>query len=221
MTNWHDLRLGLRGLGRRPVYSAIAIVTLALGLAASSTAFTFINTFYQRIPGAGAGDRLVSVLFVDEKGGESNGVSYPDYLDYAAESGTLSGLAGVVVLVAGTLRTPDEDVTTWVWGRAVTANFFSVLGVEMSVGRSISADGDQPDSVPQCVLAHHFWRRRFAADPAIVGRTVSIDRQTFLVVGVASPQYRTLFEGFHPDLWISLGGLQTLDPDYRRRMRER
>ena len=101
MTLLHDLRLGLRALRRRPVYTLVSVLVLALGLAVSSTAFTFVNTFYQQIPGSEAGDRLVSIVFVDTEGRKHWGASYLDFPEYAAATDVLDGLAGVASVLWG------------------------------------------------------------------------------------------------------------------------
>lgn len=218
----NDLRLSLRALTRRPVYAAVSVGVLALGLAASSTAFNFVNSFYQKIPGATAGDRLSTVYFVGQDTGWTARVSYPDFLDYAAEADVLDGLAGLgEAAVSGILERPGEhrgDTVEWIWGRSVTSAFFSVLGVEMSAGRGLSPDADE---VAECVLSHAFWQRSFGGDPAVIGKTVTLNRRALQIVGVASPEFRTIYEGFHPDLWISLGSQKALDETWRERTAQR
>ncbi|MCP4658218.1 MAG: FtsX-like permease family protein [bacterium] len=205
---FHDLRSCFRSLRRRPAYAAVSVTILALGLAASTTLFTNVNAFLQRIPGVADAGRMVHVNSLDEDGTE-DGLSFPDYLDLAAGEGTFEGLAATG-LFGGNLR--DDRGTYWLWARIVSGNFFSVLGVEMSAGRGFTSAADDPGAVGVCVLSHDFWQRRYGGED-VVGRVVYIDGRPFTITGVAAPQFRTVYAGYHPELWFPFSQFRALRPD--------
>ncbi len=204
----HDLRSCFRSLRRRPAYAAVSVMILALGLAASTTLFTNVNAFLQRIPGTADAGRLVHVNRLDEDG-TPQGLSFPDYLDLAAGDDAFEGLAAAG-LFGGNLR--DDRGTYWLWARIVSGNFFSVLGVDMSAGRGFTSAADDPGAEGVCVLSHDFWQRRYGGED-VVGRVVYIDGRPFTITGVAAPQFRTVWAGYHPELWFPFSQFRALRPD--------
>jgi len=205
---FHDLRSCFRSLRRRPAYAAVSVTILALGLAASTTLFTNVNAFLQRIPGVADAGRLVRVESLGEDGAV-RGLSFPDYLDLAAGDESFEGLAAAG-LFGGNLR--DDHGTSWIWARIVSGNFFSVLGVDMSAGPGFTAAADDPGAVGVCVVSHEFWQRRYGGED-VVGRVVYIDGRPFTITGVAAPQFRTVYAGFHPELWFPYSQFRALRPD--------
>ncbi len=197
-----DVRFGLRTLRRNPGFTAVAVLTLALGIGVNSTIFSWINaTLLSPIPGAAATRAIVSVT----RGGTVRAAgefSYPDYLDLRDRTRRLSGL------IAFTTRPMDLTGTgkpLRVWGTAASANYFDVLGVRPVLGRGfLPAEGEKPGGAPVVVLGYALWQGRFGGDSSVVGRTIHIDRHPFTVVGVAPADFQGSLTGLRTDLWVPL-----------------
>jgi predicted permease len=194
----HDLRTSVRGLSRRPFYPIVAVIILALGLSAGVAVFTYVNGFYQPFPGVDT-DRLVRVFGVDDDG-PNRDISYLDFLDYAAAGGPFEGVAATQPFYAASVRL--ETMTEVAWLEAVSGGYFSVLDVEMSVGRRLSVDDDRPGADPAAVISHAWWLRSFNGDPSVIGSTIYLNFRPFTVVGVASPEFLGTTSSFRPDVWI-------------------
>lgn len=206
----HDLRAAIRGLLRRPFYPLIAAGILALGLAASIAAFTYVNGFYQPFPGVDAG-RLVRLFGVDAED-PYQAIPYLDFLDYrrlddaglddAATGGAFEGLAAVQPYYAASVRL--ETKTEVAFLEAVSGDYFSVLGIETRAGRGLTADDDRPEAEPVAVLSHDWWQRSFGGQTSVIGRTIYLNYRPFTVVGVTSPAFLGSASDFRPDVWIPI-----------------
>jgi predicted permease len=194
----HDLRSSIRTLRRRPFYPLVAVGILALGLSASIAVFTYINGFYQPFPGVEA-NGLVRIFGVDNEDPNQN-ISYLDFLDYAAADGTFEGLAASSPFFAASVR--HEAMTEVAFLEAVSGDYFSVLGIDLSVGRGIAADDDRPGAESVAVLSLSWWQRSFNGDPSVIGSTLYLNFRPFTVVGVMSPEYLGTTSNFRPDVWI-------------------
>jgi len=196
----HDLGGSLRNLRRKPYYPLVAASILALGLSASISVFTYINGFYQPFPGADA-EGLVRVLGIDGDGAYQD-ISYLDFLDYAAADGAFEAFAAVQPYYAASVRL--ETMTEVAFLEAVSGNTFSVLTIEMSIGRGLTAADDRPQSDPVAVISHEWWHRLFNGDASVIGRTIYLNYRPFTVVGVASPRFLGSTSDFRPNVWIPI-----------------
>jgi predicted permease len=197
----HDLRYGLRMMARNPSFTAVAVLTLAIGIGATTTAFTWINAvLLQPLSGVADPSRLVTLESVTP-GGEWVPNSYPDFRDYRER---LKLLDGVAVMHPVAFSVGKEDRAERVWGELVSGNFFDVLGVKPEAGRLFlpAEFADIPGKFPIVVISDRYWRSHFAADPSIVGKSIRVNQHDLTVVGVAAPA----FHGSTPvtafDLWI-------------------
>jgi macrolide transport system ATP-binding/permease protein len=199
----HDIRYALRTLVRRPGFTAVAVLTLALGVGANTTIFSWIDTMaFDTIPAVEGDDRFVALQFAQ---GSRNDLSfsYPNYVD--VRDAHLPEFTGVAAydLVALNVRIGDEPER--VWGQIVTANLFDVLGVPAALGRTLQPSDDRAlGASPVLVISDALWRRRFAADPQVVGRTLAINSQPFTVVGVAPPRFIGPMNGLAADVWLPM-----------------
>ena len=168
-----DLRFGFRMALRSPGFTLIAVLTLAAGIAANSTVFSWIDgVILHPIPGVADPASLVAFESVAPNG-DALATSYPDYRDYRDHLKLISGLAG---------STPSpfnigQDVRSdRAWGELVTGNYFAVLGVKPVLGRVFAPDeyGDAQGAHPVVVIGERFWKRRFNADPGIVGKQLRV-----------------------------------------------
>jgi predicted permease len=186
--SWGDCRYAARSLARGPGFAAAAIATIALGVGVNTGIFTILNgVLFRDVPAADAHE-LVSIEQTVE-GGDFTGRSgvgtftIADYRAYDNRAQTLSG-----VLAHGNPRetTLGGDVPERVIGAIVSCNYFTVLRTPPALGRALNAQDCEPGAAPVVVLGHGIWTTRFAADTAILGRTVELAGNLFTVVGVAA-----------------------------------
>jgi predicted permease len=196
-----DARHAARGLARGPVFTLTAVLSLAIGIGATTAIFSIVNTLLLTSPpGIGAPDRLVSMGRTQEGRGFDN-MSWLNYVDYRDRNTTLSGLAAMEFQPRA-LSLAGSGGGEAVEGNVVSGNFFEVLQARPALGRFFLAEEDRtPRSHPVVVLSHHFWAERFNGDSSIVGGKIVLNGSPFTVVGVAA-------ERFHgpavlaPDLWV-------------------
>jgi predicted permease len=193
-----DLRFGARMLMKRPAFTLVATLTLALGIGVNTALFTVFDVFVlQPLPLRDPGS-LVEIRGVNPRGARENFFSYIDYLDYRERSRTLAGLALVEIfgVTVGEMRSGRDDVSVWreEFGyssiQTVTANYFTMLGAEMALGRGFLAEENRtPGTHPVAVLSHFFWQRHFKGDPHVIGKTVKLAGSPFTIIGVTAKEF--------------------------------
>jgi predicted permease len=202
-TFYQDLRFGFRLLLGSPGFTIVAILTLALGIAANTTVFSWVDgILLHPFGGATDSDRLAVLEMITP--GAPNGanqVSYPDYRDYR---GNLKSLAGLAVHREEVMTLGDTGSAQAVWGELVSGNYFAVLGVKPALGRVFRAeeDGDTPGAYPVAVISHRLWKTRFHGDPRAIGKTLRVNRRELTVVGVAPQEFPGTMPGLAFDLWV-------------------
>ena len=198
-----DLHYSARLLARNPIFALTAALSLAIGIGANATIFTIANALLLRAP-AGVADpgRLVDIFHTDEGDTVSEPVSeYASYLELRRRVTTLEGVYAYQ-LELQPMSLAGAAGAELVHGNIVTSNYFGVLGLRAAAGRLFdSNDSEAPGASPIAVLSHRFWVARFDKDPAIVGRTVTLNRQPFVIVGVASEGFQGMSVAL-PDVWI-------------------
>jgi predicted permease len=200
---FQDLKFGLRMLAKNPGFTAIAVLTLALGIGANSTIFSWINsTLLNPIPGQPHTSDLVSVMRGERTEHPSPPFSYLDYVDLRARTRSLSGLAAHhedFVSITGTSK-PER-----IYADMVSANYFEVLGVKPVLGRGLlPGEEEKPGGTPSVVIGYGLWQSHFGADPSIIGKTVQLNRILCTIVGVAPREFQGCSTGIRLDLWVSL-----------------
>lgn len=225
-TFWRDLRYGFRMLRRNPGITAVAIVSLALGIGANTALFSAVYAVLLKPLPVEEPDRLV--LFEWQAGrpfrtsgmsGTSNvevpagrrGLSLFRYdvfeqmheTQAAATQSPLSDLFAFGPLPELTAKVGDEPEV--VNGQAVTGGYYTGLRVRASLGRVISAEDDRPGTAPVVVLSHRFWQKRFGANPGVIGQQLKLNQQSFTIIGVTPPDFNgTLQVGYEPAVTIPL-----------------
>ncbi|MDP9226512.1 MAG: ABC transporter permease, partial [Actinomycetota bacterium] len=194
-----DIRFAMRGIRKHAVTSLALVLTLALGIAAITSMFAFVNALlFAPAPGADPG-ALVWISSIDARTRTYGDLSLEEYISLRDRSTVFSGIAaaqGVRVAIGG--ETPQQ-----LWEFAVSANYFDVLGVGAAMGRMLTErDAASTDAV--AVLSYDAWQRRFAGNPAIVGTTLTIAGRLVTVIGVAPPGFTGLLFGENAQLWIPL-----------------
>ena len=175
-----NLRYSARALVKNPAFSLLAIATIALGVGANTSIFTAVNGVMLKAFSFPQAERLVVVNGVSKSLADM-GVSYPDYLDWRAEQRVFVDLAprfpaGGIIIGVGE---PER-----VFGRYVTASFFSTLRIQPQIGRFFTEDEDKPGAARVLVISDALWRKCFNADPAIVGRAINYNGASWTVIGV-------------------------------------
>jgi predicted permease len=181
-----DVRYGLRLIRKAPAFSVVAIASLAVGIGASTVAFSFANALVFRPVSGTSGVPLIRLFTSNTRGGPYGGSSYADYLDFQAVP-VFNGLLADARVQATLSNRERSDV---VEGLLVSSNYFDVLGLRPSRGRLLRAgESDTPGAEPVVVLSHDAWRRRFSEDPAIVGRVIELNGRPFTVIGVGPQRF--------------------------------
>lgn len=197
-----NLRYALRGLIRRPVFAAVAILSLALGVGANASIFSVVNALVLRpLPGIPEQGRVVEI----GRGRDGSGFdtfAYPDFLDLRASAGPLEEVAAYDFVSLGLSR---DGVGRRVMGMFVSANYFEVLGLRPALGRFFLPEEDR--GVGQhavAVVSHGFWQERLGGDPDAVGSTIRLNREPFTVVGVTPEEFRGHTTGVAPRVWVPI-----------------
>ena len=197
-----DLRYGFRMAMRSPGFTLIAVLTLAIGIAANTTVFSWIDSvLVHPIPGVANGGELVMLENVAPNGDALPTVSYPDYRDYRDHLKLLSGLAGAR---PEAMSLGEDEHAERVFGELVTGNYFAVLGVRPIVGRFFTTEecGDKQGGYPVAVISERLWKRRFHSDPNVAGTTIRLNRQTLTVIGVAPANFHGTIAGLTFEIWV-------------------
>src|SRR5580693_10737883 len=200
---WQDLRYALRMLRQRRGFAAVAIVTLALGIGASTLMFTVVNGVLLRPLPYPEPDKLVAVHghsdgWKTDLFGEQN-VAYPDFLDCQRDSRSLT-MAGSL-FDGGTIS--GAGLPEYVDLREITSNLFSVLRVNLAEGRAFLPEEDRTGAAPVMILGYSFWQHHFAGSPQALGTSVVLDQKRYSVVGIAPAKF-SLF-GAEADVMTPLG----------------
>jgi predicted permease len=198
-----DVRFALRQLRKSPGFTITAGLMLALAICANSTVFSWIDgTMLHPIPGARDTGSMVSVMRGQWNISPSPPLSYLDYRDLREQNRSFVGILGYnhdwLTLTGG--ATPER-----IYVGNVTSNFFELLGIRPVLGRFFLPEEEtRPDAVPYVVLSYSLWKTRYAADPAIVGKTIEIARHPVTVIGVAPQGFMGAMPGIREDLWATL-----------------
>src|SRR5215472_4362041 len=176
-----DIRYGLRELRKSPGFTAVAVLSLALGIGANTAIFSVINAVLLKSLPVQEPDRLVMLA---NPGSPSGGYyCYGVYRELRKRNQVFSGLLGQASRI-GFLVTIDGGRVEKADGEEVSGNYFDVLGVKPYIGRMLSLDDERPPGNPAAVLSYGYWRDRFSGDAAVIGKSIRILDHPFTVVGV-------------------------------------
>jgi putative ABC transport system permease protein len=217
---WQDIRYGLRMLAKNPGFTAIAVITLALGIGANTAIFSLMNQVLLRhLPVQNPGELVVlhnpglKTGHVSSDGDDSESFSYPMY------KGLRDGAAGVCsILARSSFSASLASLGKTERGRAelVTGQYFEVLGVPPAIGRVFSADDDRiPGGHPLAVLSHNYWTRHFGGDPNVLNKTLLVNNTELTIVGVSRAGFTGVQVGQTPDVFVpmAMAPQMTFDPE--------
>lgn len=198
-----DLRYGFRMSLKSPAFTLVAVLTLAVGIAANTTVFSWIDTVLLRpLPGIADPPNLVAFETVTPNG-EFITTSYPDFRDYRDHLKLISGMG---VAQPNAFNIGDQDHAERIWGELVSGNYFDVLGVKPTIGRVFSRYeySDKQGAFPVAVISYGLWNRSFNSDPGVIGRSIRVNRQQLTIIGVVPEEFRGTLPGLTFSIWIPI-----------------
>jgi predicted permease len=205
-----DLRYGLRMLARSPAFTAIAVLSLALGIGANTAIFSLVNAVvFKPIP-ARDPDRLATVFMTDQRNPGSLPLSHLNYKDLRDQNQVFDGLAAFTFAqVNWSTNAESEQILLQV----VAGNYFNVLGTQPTLGRVFHSDEDLRPT-PVAIISHGFWERSLGRDPGIVGKPLTFNRTPFTVVGVAPKGFTGTVLGANPSAWVPMAMHDVVQPNF-------
>ena len=204
---WNDLKWALRGIRKSPTLSVAIIVCTAVGVGANVAVFSVATGLLARsISGVGQPDRLVAIHRT-LRGSCCSENSYPIYDELRRQTGIFEGVEAHYPLLSVTLN--DQAGPTRIWGQVVSPEYFNVLKTRIALGQPF-----RDAAATAVVISHSLWQRRFGSDPLVIGRSVSLNRQVFTIVGVAPPRFRGPDLGVGADLWTPMASLDRIMPQH-------
>ncbi|HMD19425.1 MAG TPA: ABC transporter permease [Alloacidobacterium sp.] len=205
---WQDLSYTFRRLSKSPGLVLAVVFSIGLGIAANSTIFSMVSRFVLRPAPVGDPGTLLALHTTHDGDRCCNNFPYPLYTDLRDQSKSFSGLAAYDELLPASIGGNGEPER--VWGQSATANYFDVAQLRMPLGRGFLSSEENAQVI---VLGYRLWQRRFASDPAIIGKAITLSGHPFTVVGIAPPGYHGLDLILDPQFWIPLGNLEALAPN--------
>lgn len=209
----NDLRYAIRQLAKSPSFAIIAIVTLALGIGANTAIFSVVNAVLLNPLPYPQPDRIM-VLFHDKPNFRTGSISYPNFEDWRRENQSFSSMAAYREMGGVTLSGDGEPEV--VIGQMVSAGFFEILGVQAVVGRTFGTDEDRLGANPTVMISEGLWKRKFASDPRVLGKTIILDGQGRTVIGIVPVGFRLKMWNFEPsEIYVPVG--EYSQPQFRNR----
>jgi predicted permease len=205
-----DVRYGLRQLRRNPGFTAVAVLTLALGIGANTAIFSVIDAVMLRSLPVRDPQQLVLLGWHSQhtprkitESGHNGGVSYPVFERFSALNNVFSGIFGFAS--SGTLNATINHQASLASAEMVTGTYFSGLGVRPLLGRAIVPEDERPGTPNVAVLSYRYWDRQFDRSRLVLGKTITLNRAPFTIIGVAPPEFLGVQRGHTPDFWVPIG----------------
>ena len=201
-----DLFYAFRRLSKTPSLVLAIVISIGLGIAANATIFSMVSRFVLKPPPVGNPDTLLS-LHITERNECCNNFPWPLYTDLRDQSKSFSGMTAYDELLPASISGNGEPER--IWGQAATANYFDVAQLRMALGRGFLSTEEHAQVI---VLGYRLWQRRFAADPNITGKSVTLSGHPYTVVGIAPIGFHGLDHILDPQYWVPLGNIESLAP---------
>ena len=198
-----DLRFGARMLRKNPGFTLVAVLTLALGIAANATIFSFVSAVLYKLPPVSQPDTVLVVYgtsFTRPGGANLFPVSAPNYFNWKRGNQVFSDVAAIEPYSSVNLTGKGEPES--VSANRTTGNYFSVIGVGPELGRTFAVGEDQPGHDHVVLLDYRFWERKFGSDPNIIGKSIRLNGQEHTVIGVLPKRFQIM--SFRSEVWLPL-----------------
>ena len=205
-----DLRYGFRTLVKSPAFTCVAALSLALGIGANTAIFSLVNAALLRPLPVRDADRLAAIFTVDQRNPGNLPLSDLNYQDLRDQNEAFTEMAAFTF---AQLNYSAGSESEQIPAQVVTANYFSMLGAEPAPGRGFSADEDK-SSAPVTVISYGFWDRRLGKDANVIGRTLTLNRTPFTIVGVAPKGFTGTLLGGGPDVWVPMATHAIVQPNF-------
>jgi len=199
---WQDVRYSLRMIAKAPGYAAIAILTLALGIGANTTIFSWINsTLLNPIPGLASPSEVVALTL-----GRGDAAPFPfTYPDFESMRDGQQSFVGLTASNIAPMSLTGKGKPERVWGMMASANYFDLLGVRPILGRGFLPEEDnKPGGAPVAVISYRMWQTHFGANPDVVGQTLEINQHPYTIVGVTPAVFQGSQTGLRSEIWIPI-----------------
>jgi len=198
---FQDLRYGVRMLRTHKAFTVVAVLSLALGIGANTAIFTLVDTVLLRMLPVTAPEELYLVRHAGQRGGEASS----NYLLYQLLREHNQSFSGLFVFNPNRWKVNTGGATEMVSGQVVTGNYFSVLGVNALLGRTLTAEDDKVlKGHPVAVISHRYWIRQFGQAPDALGKTITIEQTPFTIIGVTPPEFFGLQVGRDVDISVPM-----------------
>ena len=216
-----DLRYALRQIRSAPIFTTVAVLTLALGIGANSAIFTLLDQALLRSLPVSHPEQLVRLRYsgmhagnVNFYGGDAyDYFSFPTYRELRDKNAVFSGVLANNEAQVGVRWNNQPELAN---AELVSGNYFDVLGVRTAVGRLLlPADDTYPNGSPVVVLSFSYWSSRFNSDPGVVGKSLLVNGQPFTIVGVVQPGFRSVISGYAPQVFFPLTTTTIVNPEMR------
>ena len=202
---WRDLHYSLRSLARHRVLTAVAVLSIGLGIGSNTTVFSLVSRFILRPAPVGDPATLLWMRMTQDGDECCNSFSWPLYTDVRKQATVFTDVAAYYDLIPASISSAQEPER--VWGQGVTPNFFRVAQMPMVLGTGFS---DSDENTPAVVLSERLWRRRFNSDKNIIGKTVTLSGHTFTVTGIAPAAFHSIEQVLSTEFWVPLGMMPQL-----------
>jgi putative ABC transport system permease protein len=196
----NDLRFSVRILRKRPGTTFLVIAALVFGIGISTSVFSVVNAVLLRPVPVFEPERVVRIYALVNRTGATMGISYPEYLDWKAQTSSFDSMSVMRALsfyLSGTGR--PEHLNSF----SISASGFRVFGVSTVLGRGFTEAEDTPEADHTVILSHPFWERKFGSDPQVLGRSLSLDNESYTIIGVLQPTKINVLQ--YPDVWVPNG----------------
>jgi macrolide transport system ATP-binding/permease protein len=206
----HDIKYAVRLLVKSPGFTAVAVLSLALGIGANTAIFSLVNAVLLRPIPVQEADRLATVFMTDTRNAGNLPLSHLNYKDLRSQNQVFTDMAAFTF---SQVNWSNGNASEQILLQVAAGSYFSVLGTQPAIGRSFAAEEDIKPT-PVIVLSHGFWERSLGLDPSIVGRTLTINRTPFTVIGIMPKGFTGTFLGGNPAGWVPMSMHDVVQPNF-------
>ena len=204
-----DVRYAISWLLRSPAFALVAIASLAIGIGFNTALFSVIDALLLRPLPIERPDRIIDIYTKGSDGDTYATTSYPDYQDLKAQNAVLTDMLGYSPAIAAVKM---SDQSRMALGEVVTGNYFTLLGVPATIGRTLLPEDDRPGAPRVVTLSHRIWMRDYGGDQAVLGKTMHIRGQAYTIVGVINERFHGMVPMLQPEMWLPLAWVDDVEP---------